>query len=69
MAGPLRGGGGGLNGCSTKEKGTFFNVRKKVPVATKPSGGLKALVAGLLRKEHFYAASLEFSPPNLDIRS
>ena len=44
---------GGLNGCTTKEKITFFNVRKKVPMATKPrgGGGLKALVAGPLRKE------------------
>ena len=30
---------GPLNGCATKEKGTFFNVRKKVPMATKPRGG------------------------------
>ena len=49
VAGPLRGG-GRLNGCATKEKRTFFSVRKKVPVATKPrGGGLNALVAGLLR--------------------
>ena len=27
--------GGELNGCATKEKVTFFNVRKKVPMATK----------------------------------
>ena len=57
VAGPLRG--GGLNGCATKEKITFFNIRKKVPMATKPGGGgLKALVAGPLRKELFFAASL-----------
>ena len=32
-------------------KKTFFNVRKKVPIATKPrGGGLKALMAGPLRK-------------------
>ena len=30
VAGPLRG--GGLNGCATKEKRTFFDVRKKVPM-------------------------------------
>ena len=30
---------GGINGCATKEKRTFFfNVRKKVPMATKPRG-------------------------------
>ena len=28
--------GGGLNGCATKEKITFFNVRGKVPMATRP---------------------------------
>ena len=28
--------GGGLNGCASKEKSFFFNVRKKVPMATKP---------------------------------
>ena len=51
--------GGGLNGCATMKKKTFFNVRKKVPLATKPKGegGLKALVAGPLRKEPFFAAS------------
>ena len=37
VAGPLRG--GGLHGCATKEKRAFFNVRKKVPMATKPRGG------------------------------
>ena len=37
----------------------FFNVRKKVPVATKAEGGgLKALMAAPLRKELFFAASL-----------
>ena len=40
VAGPIRG--WRLNGCATKEKRTFFNVGKKVPVATKPR--LKALV-------------------------
>ena len=50
VAGPLRGG-GRLNRCATKKKITFFNVGKKVPKATKPrGGGLKALVAGPLRK-------------------
>ena len=50
----------GLNGCATKEKRTFFfNVREKVPLAAKPrGGGLKALMAGPLRKEFFFAASL-----------
>ena len=52
MAGPLRG--GGLNGCAIKEKIPFFNVRKKNPMATKPGGGgLKAKVAGPLRKDFF----------------
>ena len=32
-------------------KGTSFNVKKKVPTATKPrGGGLKALVAGPLKE-------------------
>ena len=43
---------------STKEKRTFFYVKKKIPMATMPVGGLKALVAGTLRKELFFAASL-----------
>ena len=46
--------GGGLNRCATKEIKTLFNVKKKVPMATKPrGGGLKASVAGPLRKELF----------------
>ena len=61
MAGPLRGVGGVLNGCATKEKRTFFNVRKKVPVATKPRG---ALVAGPLRK-NFFAAFLRGITKNI----
>ena len=55
VAGLLRGG---------KGKKTFFIVRKKVPMATKPTGGggLKALLAGPLRKElSFFAASLYHS--------
>ena len=49
-------GGGGLNGCSTKKKKTFFNVRKKVSMATKPrgGGGLKALVAWPLIQKNFF---------------
>ena len=43
--------GGGLNGCATKEKRTFFNVRKKIPLATKPRP--KTLVDGPLRKDLF----------------
>ena len=35
VVGPLRGG-GGLKGCNTKENRTFFNIRKKVPMATLP---------------------------------
>ena len=42
--------GWGLNGCATKINRTFFTERKKVPMATKPRRGLKALVAGPLRK-------------------
>ena len=38
VAGPLRGG-GGANGCATKEKRTFFNVRGKNPIANKPRRG------------------------------
>ena len=34
----------GLHGCATKEKITFFNVKKKIPMATKQGGGLRALV-------------------------
>ena len=37
VAGPQRE--GGLNGCATKEKELYFDVRKKVPMATKPRGG------------------------------
>ena len=37
VAGPIRGG-GGLNGCATKGKKNVFNVRKTVPMATKPGG-------------------------------
>ena len=56
VARPLKGRGG--NGCATKEKRTVFNVRKKVPMATKPrGGGLKALVAGHY-ENNFFAASL-----------
>ena len=43
------------------KKELFYNVRTKVPMATRPMGGgegLKALVAGPLRKELFFAASL-----------
>ena len=54
--------GGWLNGCATKEKRPFFNVRGKVPMTTKPEGGggLKTLVAGPLRIFLFFlfAASL-----------
>ena len=46
MAGPLRGG-GGLYGCATKEKRTFFYLREKVPMA------------GPLRKELFCGFPLE----------
>ena len=39
-------------------KKNFCNVREKVSMATKPGGeGLKALVAGPLRKELNFAAS------------
>ena len=52
VASPLRG--GKLNGCATKEKRTFCNVRKKVPIASKPrGGGLMTLVARPLRKDSF----------------
>ena len=48
VAGPLRGG-GGLKGCATMETRIFFNVRKKVPMTTKPRAkGLSGL-----RKELF----------------
>ena len=43
----------GKNACATKEKGTFFNVRKKVPMATKPRGG----GAKGLKNLNFFAAS------------
>ena len=46
-------------GVPLRKKELLFNARKKVPKATKPRGvGLKALVAGPLRKELFFAASL-----------
>ena len=57
-----RGGQGGLNGCANKENRFFFNVRKTVTMSIKPrgkGGGLKALVAGPLSKELFFAASLK----------
>ena len=55
VARPLRWEGGGLNGGATREKELiFFNVRKKVSMG----GGLKALVAGPLRKKPFFAAFL-----------
>ena len=62
MAGPLRvggaRGGGGLNGCATMERRTFFNVRKKGPTATKPRGGAKGLSGRATKKRTFFAASL-----------
>ena len=42
--------GGGLNGCATKEKRIFFNVGKKVPMATKPRGWAKGLYSGRATK-------------------
>ena len=51
-AGPLRGG-WGLNGCATKEKRTFFNVRKKVPKASRPGGGAKGLSGRATKKITF----------------
>ena len=38
-----------------RKKELFFNVRKKVPIATKLGVGLKALVAGPLRKELLFS--------------
>ena len=60
MAVPLRGGGEGrLNGCVTKEKRTSFNVRKNVPISTKPRGeGAKSLSGRATMKRTFFAASL-----------
>ena len=49
--------GGGLTGLPLRKKELFY-VRKTVPMVTKPGGrGLKALVAGPLRKD-FFPASL-----------
>ena len=50
-------------GVPLRKKDFFFNVRKKVPMATKPmgGGGLKALVAGPLRKELFLRLPLHQS--------
>ena len=57
VAGPLRGGGGAKRVCHQGKK-TFFNVRKKVPIATKPrEGGAKGL-SGRVKKRTFFAASL-----------
>ena len=36
----------------------YCNVRKKAPMGTKWGGGVKALVAGPLRKNTFFVASL-----------
>ena len=39
VAGATKKGEGGLNKCATKNKNNyFFNLRKKVPMATKPRG-------------------------------
>ena len=44
---------------SKSVSGYFYLFLNKVPMANKPrGGGLKALVAGPLRKELFFAASL-----------
>ena len=56
MAVPLRE--VGLNGCATKEKKNFFDVRKKVPKATKPRRGAKGLSGRATKKRSFFAASL-----------
>ena len=50
-----------LNGCATKEKDNFFNVRKKVPMGTKPmgaGGGTKGLSGRATKKRTFFAASI-----------
>ena len=51
-----RRGGEVLNGCATKEKRTFFNVRKKVPMAAKPGGGggAKVLSGRATKKQNFF---------------
>ena len=68
VAGPLTGG-GGLNRCATKEKRKFFNVRKEVLMSNKPRvEGLKALVAGPLKKELFLAASLKYQDINVKFK-
>ena len=48
-----------------RKKELFFNVRKKVPMATKPGGGAKALVAGPQRKELFCGFPLQSVLPLL----
>ena len=53
--------GGGLNVCVTeREKKTFVNVRKKVPMATKPGpgGGAIGLSGRATKKITFFVASL-----------
>ena len=55
MVWPLRGGPRGLNGCATKKKRTFFNVRKKVSMATKPrGGGVKGPIGRATKKRSFF---------------
>ena len=66
MAGPLRGGGEELNGCATRKKELFYNVRKKVPMATKPretileigllprGGGAEGLSGRVTKKKTFF---------------
>ena len=55
MAGPL--GGGGETGVPLRKKRTFFNVRNKFPMATKPSEVKAKGLSGIepLRKELFFA--------------
>ena len=61
-----------VNRCATNEKITFFNARKKVPMATKTrggGGGLKALVGWPLRKELFLRLPLQTEYGNTEYGS
>ena len=52
-AGPLRGRGGGLNGCATKEKRTYFYCEEKSSY-----GGAKGLSGRATKKRIFFPGPL-----------
>ena len=63
MAGPLREGGGGLKGCTIKEKELFFNVREKFlwPLSRGGEGAKGLSDRATKKRTFFFAASLSLS--------